>query len=77
MDDYCSNSLICKDGNCLGCKNGHQFCNDICFPNCENCTIPSDFEGITFIVFVIIFLLLMLILIVFYFIFGMGRKSFS
>lgn len=75
MTSICENSLICKNGNCLGCRNGKPYCDDICFPNCEGCVIPSDFEGITVIVFFIIFLLLAIILVVFYFIFGMGRPK--
>ena len=37
MSSYCLSNL-CLNGNCPGCKNGVQFCEDPrCFPNCPNC----------------------------------------
>ena len=33
----------CLNGNCEGCKDGQQFCNDPrCYPNCPDCPKPSS-----------------------------------
>jgi hypothetical protein len=73
MSSICQNTEICKDGNCLGCKNGKLNCHDICFPNCEGCFIPSDYETVSFVIVMLIFLCLSVILISFYIIFGFNH----
>lgn len=43
---YCL-SDTCLNGNCEGCRNGEEYCNDPrCYPNCPNCSGKTDTDKI-------------------------------
>ena len=71
MNSYCSNPDFCPNGNCIGCKNGQQWCNDPrCSPNCVNCSIPAENSYfVNALVFIIIIVLLALLFVV-WFVYG-------
>lgn len=53
----CSDTTICPDGNCLGCRNGSQYCNDPrCYPNCPDCPSENRSESDWVIVLIILIL---------------------
>ena len=60
MNKRCTSSF-CKDGNCIGCKDGIRWCEDPrCHPRCEDCEKPrSTFKfGIIVFFIVIIFVII-------------------
>lgn len=41
-------SVTCLNGNCQGCRNGIQYCNDPrCFPNCPDCSGKSSLKCVS------------------------------
>lgn len=74
MSGQCSDSLICKDGQCVGCKDGKPWCQDPrCFPYCpeEQCIYPGeshDYNGN--MVMLVIICCLLTALIIMWFIYG-------
>jgi len=71
MTDYCLSSN-CLNGNCIGCQNGKQYCNDPrCFPNCPNCPVENNKRNIwDWILVGVIIVLIILIIILFVFSFS-------
>lgn len=73
MSSYCLSNL-CPGGNCPGCRNGTQYCQDPrCYPNCPNCESPKTSSGWGWWVYLLI-ILVILILIVFLFFALRSRK---
>ena len=76
MSTYCLSNL-CLGGNCPGCRNGTQYCNDPrCYPNCPGCSTPpssNTSSGWGWWVYLLI-ILVILILIIFLFFALRSRK---
>ncbi len=68
VDNYCSNSIYCEGGNCPGCKNGKQYCDDMrCNPNCTNCFIQPINDRFANTIFIVIIMFLLFVLFLFIF----------
>jgi hypothetical protein len=68
MNSHCVKPS-CKDGNCVGCKNGEVWCNDPrCHPYCREChlTQNSDTVGYFFLLIFVIGIIMIIILIAAY-----------
>lgn len=64
--DVCKDVITCPGGNCVGCKNGVQWCSDSrCAPHCTECFIPPNNDTYVTMVFLIIIFGLLFILFMF------------
>lgn len=73
MSNYCSDPVICPNGNCVGCKNGQIWCQDPrCSPYCasSSCVIQDDHDFNGNLVVVVILLSLIAILFIVWFVYG-------
>ena len=67
----CEDTIICKNGDCKGCKNGKINCNDTrCAPYCPGCGIPENHDFNGSMVIIIILLCLIAILFIVWFVYG-------
>jgi len=63
-NNVCKNLDLCKDGNCIGCKNKEVWCTDPrCYPHCYNDLCVKKSEVKTNLNYLIIFIALLLFII--------------
>lgn len=71
MSTLCGDPVSCPGGNCVGCQNGHVWCNDPqCAPFCTNCPTPQQHDFIANFIMGIIIAVLLAILFIVWFIYG-------
>jgi hypothetical protein len=73
MSSYCSDPVICPNGNCEGCKDGETWCQDPrCAPYCPGglCAIPDDHDFNANMVVIVILFCLIAILFIVWFVYG-------
>ena len=53
-ESHCAASN-CKNGNCIGCKDGKKWCDDPrCYPYCRDCNLTPSSDGLGYLILLII-----------------------
>ncbi len=73
MSEYCSDPIFCKDGNCIGCKDGQPWCQDPrCAPYCSSsiCIMGNENDFAVNMVMIVILICLLTMFFIIWFVYG-------